>query len=266
MYKMIVVDLDGTILDKNREISESTKEYLKMLKGKGYIITIATGRIYALALKATDGAEFANYIISDTGTCVYDRSNDNPIFKNVIAKNTLSKLFNYYSDRCHYIDFCNKDTIYKYSDEIENNEIIKTVKDKDYILNNCTDISHICISMKSNEEVISVYNKMTKEIPELETIIMQDSFLDRKWIDAMPKGCSKYNKIKMLSEYLGISNNEIIAFGDGLNDIEMLEKCGYGVALQNALPEVKKVADEVTVYDHNHDGVIKYLKEHLNVN
>ena len=56
-----------------------------------------------------------------------------------------------------------------------------------------------------------------------------------------------------------------MAFGDGLNDIEMLQKCGCGVALSNALPEVKKVANDLTIYDHNNDGVIEYLKEHLDV-
>lgn len=265
MYKMIVIDLDGTILNEQRRVSKSTKEYLKMLKNNGYIITIATGRIYASALNATDGAKFANYVISDTGTCVYDTSNAKAIFKNTISENTVIKFFKYYDEQCRYIDFCDKNTIYKYSDEIENSTVVKTVKDKEYILNNCTDVSHISIAMKNNEAAINLYNKMKNEIPELDIIIMQDSFSDRKWIETMPKGCSKYNSIKALANYLNISNDEIIAFGDGLNDIEMLQKCGYSVALANALPEVKKVANDITIYDHNNDGVIEYLKEHLDV-
>ena len=136
MYKMIVIDLDGTILNEQRRVSKSTKEYLKMLKNNGYIITIATGRIYASALNATDGAEFANYVISDTGTCVYDNSNAKAIFKNTISENTVIKFFKYYDEQCRYIDFCDKNTIYKYSDEIENSTVVKTVKDKEYILNN----------------------------------------------------------------------------------------------------------------------------------
>lgn len=216
-------------------------------------------------MNATDGAEFANYVISDTGTCVYDTSNAKEIFKNTISENTVIKFFKYYDSQCRYIDFCDKNMIYKYSDEIENSTIVKTVKDKEYIFNNCTDVSHISIVMKNNEAVISLYNKIKNEIPELDIIIMQDSFSDRKWIETMPKGCSKYNGIKSLANYLNISNDEIIAFGDGLNDIEMLQKCGYSVALANALPEVKKVANDITIYDHNNDGVIEYLKEHLDV-
>jgi len=77
---MIVVDLDGTVLNENKKISDNTKNYLKKLKDKGYIIVIATGRIYASALNVTDYANFSNYIISDTGACIYNRLNSKAIF------------------------------------------------------------------------------------------------------------------------------------------------------------------------------------------
>lgn len=263
MIKMIIFDLDGTLLNDKRRVSDKTKEYLSFLKSKGYIITIATGRIYASALNATDGADFANYVISDTGSCAYNTLNGNPIFKNTINNEIAKKIFNYYDDNCKFINICDKYMIYKYSDEVENSKVIETTKDKEYILNKCKEISHITISLKSNEAVIGLYNRLLKEIPEVDPIVMQDSFSDRKWIEILPKGCSKYNGIKQLIELLNISNDEIMSFGDGLNDIEMLKKCGYGVALFNALPEVKEVADAVTNYDYNNDGVIKYLMENL---
>lgn len=65
MVKMIVTDLDGTLLNENEKVSNTSKQYLKRLKDMGCIIIIATGRIYASALKTTDGAEFANYLITD---------------------------------------------------------------------------------------------------------------------------------------------------------------------------------------------------------
>lgn len=263
VIKMIVVDLDGTLLNSERKVSNLTKNYLRKLKDKGYIITIATGRIYASVLKATDGAEFASYIISDTGSCVYDRDKSSVVFSNYIDSEMVSKLFDYYSDDCCYIDVCDKNTIYKYSDEVENSNIVKTIKDKDYIIENCKDISHMSISMKSNESVINLYNSLVKEFKELEVMIMQDSFSERKWIEIVPKGISKYNRIRDLANYLNINNDEIMAFGDGLNDIDMLKNCGYSVALSNALPEVVEVAGDVTTFDNNNDGVINYLKGYL---
>lgn len=263
MIKMIVVDLDGTILNKDRKISESTKKYLKKLKKDGYVVVIATGRIYASALKVTDGADFANYVISDTGACIYERPSSKPIFANFIDIETAKAMFNYYNENCRYVDICDKNTIFKFSDELEYSEVIKITKNKNYIINNCSEISHITISMKTNEDVMRVYNDLCNKFTNLEIIIMQDSFSERKWIEMMAKGTSKYNSICYLANYLNIKNEEIIAFGDGLNDIEMLEKCGYGVALSNALSEVKSKANDITALDHNNDGVINYLKEHL---
>lgn len=265
MIKMIVTDLDGTLLNENSKVSYETREYLKKLKNMGYIIVIATGRIYASALKATDGAEFANYLITDTGSCIYDMSNSKPIYKNNIDKKIVEKLLDYYNDNFRYIFICDKNYIYKYSDDIENSNIVKTTKDKNVILNSVTSISHISISMKNNDEVMKLYHKLLDDIKELDFDIMQDSFSDRKWIEISAKNVSKYNAISSLATLLHIDNSEIMAFGDGLNDIDMLEKCGQGIAMKNALIEVKRIANNVTSDDNNHDGVINYLKENLDV-
>lgn len=264
MVKMIVVDLDGTILNNMGIVSKTTKEYLKRLKDNGYIIVIATGRIYASAISVTDGAEFANYIISDTGVCTYNTTDSSPIFKSTISKEIVERVFKYYNEDCYFIDVCDKNTIYKYANNIvDNNPVIKITNNKEYILNTCAEVTHISISMKNNDAIMNLYDRIISDMPELDIIIMQDSFAKRKWIEALPKGCSKYSAIKKLANYLNISNEDIIAFGDGLNDVEMLEKCGRGVALKNALPEAKEVADATIDDDHNHDGVLHYLEKYL---
>lgn len=265
MIKMIVSDLDGTLLNENEKVSNTSKEYLKKLKDMGYIIVIATGRSYASALKATDGVEFANYLITDAGAFTYDMPNLKLLAKNAIDKKIVEKLFDYYNDDFRYITICCKNNMYKYSDEIENSNIIKTTKDKNFILNNCSDISHISIAMKSNELVMNFYQTLLEDIKEVDFQIMQDSFSDRKWVVVSPKNVSKSKAINALANLLHIDNKDIICFGDGLNDIDMIEMCGQGVAMKNALTDVKKMANDVTIYDNNHDGVINYLKEYLDV-
>ena len=170
----------------------------------------------------------------------------------------------YYDDNCVSIDICDKHTIYKYYGIDKNYYFIDTTNDWNYIFSNCKDISHIAISMKTNEQVMKLYNKLIIGIPELDINIMQDSFDNKKWIETVKKGCNKYKAISELANYLNINNDEIITFGDGLNDIEMLEKCGVGVALSNALPTVKESTNFVTKYDHNQDGVIEFLRDYLN--
>lgn len=262
---MIVLDLDGTLLNSEVKVSERSKSYLKKLKDMGYIVVIATGRIYESINYVINGFDYVNYVITDTGASCYDTSDNHTIFNNPIELETAKKFKRFYNDNCMFIDVCDKHTIYKYSDIYEDYYFINTTKDWNYIFNNCKEISHISVSMKTNEQVMELYNNLKEDIPELDINIMQDSFSDRKWIETIKKGCTKYKAIEELASYLNIDNDEIISFGDGLNDIEMLKKCGIGVALNNALPEVKESANFITSYDHNHDGVIEFLKEYLNV-
>lgn len=262
---MIVLDLDGTLLNNKGKVSEKSRKYLKRLKDMGYIIVIATGRIYESINCAIDGFDFVNYVITDTGATCYDVCNDNTIFNNPIELEIAKKFKKFYNNNCVFIDICDKHTIYKYSDIYEDCYFFDTSKDWDYIFNNCKEISHISISMKTNEQVMEVYNKIKEDIPELDINIMQDSFSDRKWIETIKKGCTKYTAISQLANHLNINNDEIIAFGDGLNDIDMIKNCGIGVALSNALPLVKESANFITTYNHENDGVIEFLKEYLNI-
>lgn len=265
MVKMIVLDLDGTLLNSENKVSENSKKYLKKLKDNGFIIVIASGRIYESINYVTDGFDFVNYVITDTGASCYDTSDGHTIFNNPIELKTAEKFKNFFDDNCLYIEICDKHTIYKYSDRKKDYYFVDASKNWNYIFNNCQKISHISLVMKTNEQVDELYDKLKKHIPELDINIMQDSFDNKKWIETISKGCTKSKAIAELANILNINKDEIIAFGDGLNDIDMLKKCGIGIALKNALPIVKKNANYVTNFDHNHDGVIEFLKEYLNV-
>ena len=262
---MIVLDLAGTLLNGERKISQRSRTYLKKLKEKGYIIVIATGRIYESINYVINGFDCVNYVITDTGASCYDTIDGHTIFNNAIELETAKKFEKYYNEDCIFIDICDKNTIYKYSDFDEDYYFIDTTKDWNYIFNNCKEISHISIDMRTNEQVMELYDRLKNDIRELDINIMQDSFGERKWIETIKKGCSKYKAIEELSKLLKINNDEIMAFGDGLNDIDMIKNCGIGVALSNALPIVKENANFVTTYDHDHDGVIEFLKEYLDV-
>lgn len=264
MKKMIVLDLDGTLLNAFQKVSKKSIDYLQNLKEQGYIITIATGRILASVLNVTNNSSFANYIISDTGATCFDKQNNKFLSENFLSQEIIEEVLSYYNEKYKFIDVCSSYKIYKYSNSvIENNSCVETTFDKNVILKECKEIAHISIVMENNQYVLELYHQLLKNCPNLEIIIMQDSFGEKKWIEILPKGCSKYNAIKKLANTLNIQNEDIIAFGDGLNDIEMLEKCGVGVAMQNALDEVKKASDYITKYPNTEDGVIHFLEDYL---
>lgn len=262
--KMIVMDLDGTLLNANGKVSEKSKCFLKELKESGYIIVIATGRIYISALEVTDGAHFANYILSDTGACCYDVENGNILFESNLPDKAVEKIFSYYDDSVAFIDICDQNTIYKYSDFFYNDKkYIKTIKDKDYILNNCKKVSHASIMLKEGSFVFELYDRLIKELANVNVVFMQDSFSSKKWIEVLPENCSKYSAICRLLSILKINNKDVFAFGDGLNDLEMIKHCKNGIAMKNALKEIKEVASDVTKYSNIEDGVIQYIEENL---
>lgn len=263
--KMIVVDLDGTLLHINQECSYKTKKYLKKLKDLGYIIVIATGRVLRSAVTITDGAEFANYVIASSGAVIYDMDKSRVVVKKQISKDIVKEI----CDNCsvedikeinicdlyyHYNYLCNENNVFSFEKKINN---------INRFLYECDDIVNVTIRVNDNSLVDKYYNMFNRN--ELELLVMQDSFGKEKCLELFDKGVSKYNSIKKIMDIEDIDNKDVIAFGDGLNDVDMVKLSGIGVAMGNALDNVKEVSDYVTI-SHNDDGVIYFLKEYLNEN
>lgn len=260
--KMIVVDLDGTALNSNHQISITTKEYLKKLKEDGYIIVIATGRILRSGINVTEKAEFADYIISNGGGIIYDNLKQNIIYQNGISKEEAEMIFSMYTDDMEYIDICNVNYYYKYTvKDYKESNFCKVTKTRKGFLDNIDNIIHA--SIISNNGIEELYELLKEKISSLDYVKMQDSFSDRIWIDIFGKGTSKYNAIKIVADIENIKNEDIITFGDGRNDIGMIKKSGIGVAMGNALEEVKEVSDYITK-TNDEDGIVYFLVEYLN--
>lgn len=267
MKKMIVMDLDGTLLNHESRVSSKTKEYLNRLKKNGYIIVIATGRILKSALIATDEADFANYIVTDAGATVYREENKDwkEIYSNLIPKRIAEDIISIYDEnRFMYIDICSKNYIDKYATKyFSENVIVRNYNNKNEILENVNEINHISVRFVENKFVKGYKELFSKKYPELDIKIMQDSFDDVKWLELAKKGIQKYNGIYKISQIENIDNKDIIAFGDGLNDVDMIEKCGVGVAMKNALKEVKEKADFITEKSNYEDGIVDFLEKNL---
>lgn len=260
--KMIVTDLDGTLLDINKKCSRKTKEYLQKLKNEGKIIVIATGRVLNSAIKITDGATFANYIISNTGSIIYDVKNKKELFRANISNKDVNNIFSLYNENFEYIDICDSMHYNRYTNisNIEKILCVEKIKDKDEFLKTCKNMVHIIISTKKNEDIEDVINIIKTEIPHLDIKIRQDSFDNKIYIEIYGPNISKYEGIKRIAEIEGIENKDIIAFGDSLNDMDMIKNCGIGVAMGNSLEKIKKIADYTTI-SHNEDGVIDFLEK-----
>ena len=247
MSKMIVMDMDGTLLRSDGTCSEETKEYLNELKSAGNIIVLATGRCFEEVMTSVDNAFFANYIISHTGSVIYDVSKEKFIFKSKIPVDSVNEIASLYDEKT--IERISFVTLNKYNrftlEYHQDSKFVHMISDVNELKNICNDVFNICIRLKQNNYVDILIDEMKIKFKDLDFIIMQDSF-----------GSDKLVKLESMDK------KDVICFGDGLNDIDMLEYCGVSVAMGNALDEVKNVCKYITDTNDN-DGIVIFLKKYL---
>lgn len=285
MYKMIILDLDGTLLDDYKEISQENIDMInKAYNEKGVISVIATGKpIYqAESIAKSVNKEFAKYIIASNGAIIKDTENDNYIEKQCLSKEEVLNL----------LDICEKYKV-EYIINTTNltlleNEFIATNGEKganytikenmrEHILNNNFDVLLFLILGTKDDipNIESILKECRKEIedniPNIEMSLVSKYKLKKKedeqeyvtyYIDVMKKGSTKKKAILKLADHLGIKQEEIIVMGDGGNDIPMFEVAGLKVAMGNAREELRQKADYITD-DNNSSGVAKAIKKFI---
>ena len=250
--KMIIFDIDETLVDnKNKCIWPSTIKALKKLKENGHYIVIASGRNTSLLFTIEKIKKYIDHYVLINGQQIL--VNGKSIYDNTIDKTDLVKIiedFNKYdipygqmSKDDVYMNKRNEDVDYSYS--LFGLDLPKI--DKEYYKKE--DIYQIwCFATSDKVE------RVAKAHPKYKFI---------SWgsygFDVLPKDTSKARSIKILADYLKVDMADTIAFGDGLNDIEMIKECGFGVAVGNANTKLKEVAD-YTTDDISKDGVYKALE------
>lgn len=265
---LISIDLDNTLLDLNKEIPESTVKYLNDLKNSGNIIVINSGRTIGSSLKVTNQAFFANYILGDTGSIIYDVEKKTIIEKSGIDLKTGEEIFNIAKDNCvNFSIFSLEYGYYRYFNEepkyIENS--CTRFFDFDYIINRNIDITHISFKPKYQNMVSNFVDLLNKEFDCINSFAMVDSGDTEKWIEIINKNSGKGKTLLRLAKKLGIERKDIISFGDAINDLEAIKESGIGVAMKNAISLLKEQADDITSYSNNEAGVEKYLRSLKNL-
>lgn len=252
MYKLILLDLDGSLLDSRKNISEYTLNVLQKCRSKGMFIGIATARSEMNAERLISVVK-PDVVILNGGALACCRGE--VIYSLLFSEQETMKLVHAGIDAgCEVtVDTPNK-SYWNY--KIHPREISADWSDTVY-----TDYSNfheksfkVCIQttdLEFSEKIAADIENCT-----------YTKFSDCDWFKFSKAGASKENAIPSVEKALGISSDEIIAFGDDYVDIEMLKYCGRGIAMGNAIDEVKNAADEITC-DNDSDGVAIYLERNF---
>ena len=251
--KIIFFDIDGTLVDmQKKQISVKTLEALKQLKRKGIKICIATGRS-PVTLPHFDGIEFDAYLTFNGSYC-YDRSGT--IFSNPICRGDVQKIIHNAKKLGRPVSIATKDRL--------------AANGTDHDLEEYYSFAHQTLTVAADFEEVryeKIYQVMLGCRESDYAAILEGvngakiaAWWDRA-VDIIPANGGKGIGIQQILDYYRLDKTEAMAFGDGNNDIEMLEAVGIGVAMENASPKLKAIADDVC----NHvakDGIYHYLINH----
>lgn len=250
---MIILDMDGTLLNSDRIISENAKMILKKLKKKGKTIVIATGRCLEKAIGYLS-EDFVDYVLASNGATWYDIKEKIIIKENKLDKKECVDILNIYSNLISHL--------YVFDNSINRFE---NTKDAIEYINTHNDIIRTTIKLNEYKECEKVSQILKNKYNNLYIQLIQDSFNECQCIDIMAKDSNKGSNVEALAKYLHIDINKTLCFGDGLNDIEMFQHVKVSVAMGNALPELKKIATHITDKNDN-DGVYKFLSDYFKMN
>ncbi|TLG80692.1 Cof-type HAD-IIB family hydrolase [Vagococcus zengguangii] len=251
--KLIAFDIDGTILDSNKRPLDSTLAALKELRAKGHMLTIATGRSYLFAKEVIDELGFDHYILCNGAGAFVENQQ---VYKNILNPSELKRFIALTKDM-------NIDTA-----ALNLNEIKRNTNFKPDIMDE---------AMQSFGQQIPEYDEDFYHKNDIYQVLAYfDHSLDGhfeadfpefrfvRWhpnsVDVIPHNGSKAATIMHVAEQFGFKKEDTIAFGDGLNDLEMLQTVGTGVAMGNAEDSIKEIAALVTDTNDN-DGIAKALKQ-----
>ena len=288
MYKLIAIDLDGTMLNKYGIITQNTKDVIKKVQEKGIEVIIASGRTINSVKNFSKEINSENYFISGNGAITYDIKNDKILYENVLSKNKAQQVikiceensiyYSVYTENGIITKNLNYNTLYYYKENLKKEEKEKThiniVQDVyNYIEEKDEKILKIMIC-DNNQLVFKSILKKIKEITDIE--ILDVSHMSRKLIkqgteeialeyfytEITSKNVDKWNALEMLIEMLNITKDEVITIGDNANDVKMIQNAGLGVAMGESAPYIKEQANIVTESNDN-DGVAKILQQYL---
>jgi hypothetical protein len=266
MYKLIVTDMDGTLLNSDKKISEETLLALRALMNAGCKFTLATGRIYRAAKRYGDQIGIKTPLICCNGAVIVDPATDELLYGAPIPKAIGQKVIEIARRYDVYFHLYDKEVIY--SERMEN--IIayfrKVSKDQPPQYRIHTEVVADALAIFDQTAIYKIglhYDNtdramaMRKEIEEIDGV---SGFKSLETIyDVLLSGVNKGSALAHLCELLSIERGQVMAFGDNENDLEMLEFAGMGVAMANAEAFVQDVADHVTA-SNDEEGVLKALE------
>jgi Cof subfamily protein (haloacid dehalogenase superfamily) len=271
-YKLFVADMDGTLLNDDKKLSDKNLQSIKKLQNFGIKFAVATGRHDSMIKSYLKYLDLHVPVISCNGAMVRE-----PFSDQVFLSETLPK-----EHSLQVIDLCKKKNIdfHIYGHESifgealthkmlyyhhlnqslpseEQTKLVTVADCKDLVRNEPEPLYKVLIISEKNKDLHDIMDNLDK-LEGLTACLSMPTLCD-----VMKKGVTKAYALHKLSDNLGIKSDEIVAIGDQFNDIDLIEYAGLGIAVANAEDELKEKADIITNSNNNEDAVSEAIERFL---
>ncbi|RZJ65819.1 MAG: HAD family hydrolase [Flavobacterium sp.] len=257
MTKLIVTDMDGTLLDDGRNLPENICEVIDELHKKDILFAVASGRQYQTLADIFEPVKDKMLFMAENGTIVVH--NSKIISIDALDKSLVRKFIEIGRELndCFLI-LCGVETAYV---ESTDERFLNQARHYFHHIEVVDDLTKV--EPDTLKFTVCDFNNPAKysfnsyePFQDVATVAVSSEI----WLDVMPKTANKGKALKEMQKKLGISNDETIVFGDYMNDFEMMEYANNSYAMANAHPEILAVSKFRTKLDNNNSGVIDTLK------
>ena len=265
-YEILVLDIDGTLTNSEKLISERTKQAIFDLQERGHLVVLASGRptpgIMPLA-KQLKMDQYGGYILSYNGAKVIDCKTGEVIYQKTLPVEYIKTLYDAAIEFDTGLITYDKDGVISARKvdeyvEIECKINKLSVKEIDDFVSYVNYPVNKCLMTGDGLYLAEVEEKMKKRLGDVLSIYRSEPF----FLEIMPQNIDKAYSLGKLLDHLGLSREQMICCGDGFNDVTMIEYAGMGVAMENARQVVKDKADFITLSNDN-DGVAHVIEKFM---
>lgn len=259
--KLIAVDLDETLLNKKKQVSERNANALRRATESGIKIVVATGRVFTGTERIYDALALGGVIMCCGGAQIY--SEDKALlYQGGLSSEQAKAVMDFAQENsCYYQLYVGND--YWYKERTHNTELYQSFcgawgQEVPDIYERAPECAKALL-ISEIDSIPELKKRAAEKFSELNALISYPTFLE-----FYNKNTTKGTGLEFIAKHYGIKQEEIIAFGDSELDIPMLKYAGVGVAVQNSLPSVLDIADHITLASYE-DGVAEYIERYLGV-
>ncbi|MCK9156539.1 MAG: Cof-type HAD-IIB family hydrolase [Paludibacteraceae bacterium] len=265
-YKVLVLDIDGTLTNSNKEITMKTKNALRKAQELGVKVVLASGRPTPGIVPLADELEldrFGGFVLSFNGAVVTNYQTKEVVFEISLPLSEVPLLYKSSQDYgVPIVTYKNNAIITENSDNkyvsIESRINNMPVVEVDDFVETVTEPVTKCLMVGDGDYMAKVEKEMNDMFGDRLNVYRSEPF----FLEIMPQHVDKAYSLSKLLEHLGLTKEEMVACGDGFNDLSMIKYAGLGVAMRNAQPVVKESADYVTL-SNDEDGVASVVDEFI---